>query len=45
MMAKNTTVREMTKRVSRYKKRKAQPRIVVDRALPKGECDVLSVIV
>ena len=43
-MAKNITVREMTKRVSRYKKLTAQPWIFVDFALPKGERDILSVI-
>jgi mannose-6-phosphate isomerase-like protein (cupin superfamily) len=44
MMAKNITVRDMTKRVSRYKKLKPQPWIFVDFALPKGERDILSVI-
>lgn len=43
-MAKNVTVREMTKRVSRYKKLKPQPWIFVDFALPNGERDILSVI-
>jgi mannose-6-phosphate isomerase-like protein (cupin superfamily) len=43
-MPKQVTMREMNKRVSRYKKLKPQPWIFVDFALPKGERDILSVI-
>lgn len=43
-MPKQVTMREMSKRVARYKKLKPQPWIFVDFALPKGERDILSVI-
>ena len=43
-MAKQVTMREMNKRVSRYKKLKPQPWIFLDFALPQGERDILSVI-
>ena len=43
-MAKQITVRDMNKRVARYKKLKPQPWIFIDFALPEGARDILSVI-